>query len=816
MLRLSRVLKQYAETGALNEHVPIFGFVDDQAFLTKAGDVGVVLRVGGVDYECLASDEIDALTHRLEAALRLFDPQFRVYQYLFRRDDETIPHGEYANPVVAEAVRERIDYFRHRAARLHSVAIYYVILYQGFRHRSGLLQALARVVASPREGLKTLRAHFADRKQITFIRREIEQAHHLLLERAEAFVLQVSDFLGAVILSKQDAFQMLSRLLSCDPSKAERSRLLFDTHTDFFLASAEVACYGDHLRVDGRFVRVLTLKEPAPSSRPLMLKGLYTVDGNYHIVTEWRLCTPEESRSAIDQARRHFHNTKVSLAAQASSDPTKASRALVNRGNEAIVDRLGDLQIEMELEGKQLGQFTLTVVVYDEDPDRVRAMCAAFQEVFSERDGALLEERYNLQNAFFATLPGNDHFNLRQLVIKNDNYADSSFLFALDGGERVNKHLRGEYLAAFETQQGTPYFFNLHHQDLAHTFILGRTGAGKSFLLDFLLTHLQKYDPYTFVFEMGGSFAGIARLLGGAYVRVGRENAAFRINPFSLPGTKEDINFLFALMRVLLEGDGQYVLSADDEKDLYECLLSLYQVDAGLRTLSVLGSLLRRPLGARLHKWVRGGPYDFVFDNTEDTLTFSRFQCFDFEAMEDYPAVLGPMLFYILHRARTVIYDPALLAIFKCFVIDEFPRFLTHAVIPQYVLEALQTWRKKNAGILLAAHSPEDLRKSKILETIINSCPTKLFLANPTLDPELYGPHFQLNDTEIQLIRALAPKRQLLLKRPGMAKVLNLNVDRKAYWLYTNDPNDNVHREEAFRVHGFEHGLEVLAREQLQ
>src|SRR5205814_5936932 len=57
---------------------------------------------------------------------------------------------------------------------------------------------------------------------------------------------------------------------------------------------------------------------------------------------------------------------------------------------------------------------------------------------------------------------------------------------------------------------------------------------------------------------------------------------------------------------------------------------------------------------------------------------------------------------------------------------------------------------------------------------------------------------FHLNETEIDLIRALVPKRQFLLKTPEHAKVANLTVDRKSYWLYTNDPFDN--RSEERRV----------------
>jgi hypothetical protein len=41
MLRLSKIVKSYKETGALNEHVAIFGFLDEQVFLTKGGDVAL-------------------------------------------------------------------------------------------------------------------------------------------------------------------------------------------------------------------------------------------------------------------------------------------------------------------------------------------------------------------------------------------------------------------------------------------------------------------------------------------------------------------------------------------------------------------------------------------------------------------------------------------------------------------------------------------------------------------------------------------------------------------------------------------------------
>ena len=49
MLNLRKILKPYTETGALNEQINLYGFIDPHAFLTKSGDVGVILQVHGVD-----------------------------------------------------------------------------------------------------------------------------------------------------------------------------------------------------------------------------------------------------------------------------------------------------------------------------------------------------------------------------------------------------------------------------------------------------------------------------------------------------------------------------------------------------------------------------------------------------------------------------------------------------------------------------------------------------------------------------------------------------------------------------------------------
>jgi type IV secretory pathway VirB4 component len=80
-----RHLKPWKESASLNAQINLYGFWDATAFLTKSGDLGVVLRVGGVDYESLDTSEQEYAVKRLEAALKAFGPGFHVYQYLLKR-----------------------------------------------------------------------------------------------------------------------------------------------------------------------------------------------------------------------------------------------------------------------------------------------------------------------------------------------------------------------------------------------------------------------------------------------------------------------------------------------------------------------------------------------------------------------------------------------------------------------------------------------------------------------------------------------------------------------------------------------------------
>jgi type IV secretory pathway VirB4 component len=342
MLRLGRIFKNYQDTGALNAHVNLYGFVDDHIFLTKSGELGVILEVRGVDYECLDGTALDALTKRLESALKLFGEDYRLYQYLFKRNHPAIPHQFYGNPVVDAAIGNRIAHLESKSEKLFTLSIYYVVLLERSRSARSLGIVLAGIPKRPAHALRELQAWFSTQKQVVLLDRELMRAQSTLLQKVGSFLLQVADFLTIRLLDKHQAFRMLTQILNFAPHKLEHARLKHDTFLDYFVSASHLECHRAHLRVDDYFVKVLTLKEPSAHSFPLIFKRLLEVQANFYVVTEWKKQDPGATRRAIQAKRRHFHNTKRSFFSQVHLNDTAPQDALLDDWKESQVRELGE------------------------------------------------------------------------------------------------------------------------------------------------------------------------------------------------------------------------------------------------------------------------------------------------------------------------------------------------------------------------------------------------------------------------------------------------------------------------------------------
>ena len=812
MLNIRKVIKPWQEAGELNANINLYGFVADDVFMTKTGDLGMALECRGVDHESFDSDEQQYAVRRLESALKAFGEGFHIYQYLLKTNHPEIPFASYGDEVIDTAIDQRREYFEAKRDRLYKVEIVYVIMLEGSRSKTGLLAALKRFPSDREGAMREIKAQFSSSGTKVLLRKQIDADLQSLRSRVKNFIRHLADFMQIEVMDNQGQFTFFRRLLNFDPW-----RIAGSPHStqflDFQVVNSDVEAERDHLRVGDHYVRLLTMKEAITETRPMVLDQLLKIPASFHVVTEWTPMTTAKARKEVKTKRQHFNTAKKGMVATMREETTRERDELIDESKQADVQSLGDCMRALG-DGQTMGGMSFTVVLYGRELETVNRSVGDFAGIFSAADGILFAETYNQLNAFFATIPGNYVHNLRKLSLLNSNYADLSFLFTIHTGETTNAHLGTEYLAVLETDNETPYFLNLHNGEVAHTLILGMTGSGKSFLLCFLMMCLQKYLPTVFIFDIGASFQSLTEIFGGAYLNVGQESRDFTINPFSLPPTKENKEFLFSFLRVLIEGnDTRNPLDYSDKRKLWDAIERMDTVPAGQRTLTTLAGLIGDSLKNRLHRWTREGQYGFLFDNAEDTLSFSRFQTFNFAGWGDAPDVLEPLLFYVLHRATNEIADPAKLATFKAFLIDEAWSFLKNKVIREYVTAAQNTWRKHNAAMILATQSIKQLAEAGMLADIAESCPTKIFLYNPEMDRKVYAEAFHLNDTELELIADLVPPGEMLIRKAQSSKKVKLNVDSVSYWIATNNSRDNLKKRDYFTRYGVAEGIRQLAQD---
>ena len=169
-----------------------------------------------------------------------------------------------------------------------------------------------------------------------------------------------------------------------------------------------------------------------------------------------------------------------------------------------------------------------------------------------------------------------------------------------------------------------------------------------------------------------------------------------------------------------------------------------------------------------MSRWHGEGAWAKFFDGAgEDTLELADWQVIDLAGAAEHDDLCEAALFFLLERLRLALDDPAEAARVKLMVVDEAWRYLNDRAVLTYLAEAAKTWRKRNAALVLATQSAVDLTDTDGAQALLESLPTKLFLANPDL-PDGVQKTFRLNrHRDADHPRTPAQTRDVPAPRPG-------------------------------------------------
>ncbi len=766
------------DAGACADKIALLRFIDDITFETKLGDLGMILSLSGIDPDCRTDEVLNAFTRRYESAMRLFDDRFRVYSYIVKRSGATPPYREhYPTYAATAAVQRRVKALEARSASIYEIKLYLAVLYEGFRPQKKLLGTLQRATED--------------------VAGQAERALEILGGAVRSFQSLMDDLLTTEVLHEREARLFLRSLANYDPAHVTAFHLEPAGRLDATTIDSQIDVYADHLRVNDFFAKSISLKQLPGSTAPNLLIDLLAIDSDLIACTEWKPQSNLHMRRVIRAKQTGFDALFINLAALALHGRGVPKSELPRKHEvEAHYDSLGHCMQEIENRGNYFGAFASTVILIGKSLDRVRETVSQVVKVFGRWDASLIDERLNLFASWLSILPGNYRYTRRYQYLLNVNYADMALIWASYTGEKRNPHLKDEYLCTFETPDQQLFYFNGHVGGVCGIQILGAPESGKSFLTNYLIAQGQKYDPATMVLDIGHSYRDLVPEFGGSYFEISLKDQTARINPFSLPPTADNLEFLFYFVRLLVGHDPEAPLDdqAQEDRHIHGALEAIYALAPKDRRLQNLSLPAR--LYTRLKRWCDGGQYGHLFDNVEDTIRFSHFTAFEFQGMERALDALRPLSFYLQQRFDAIVYEPTQLKRLKLLVLDECWRWMLLSEMGPYMVEKLKTGRKYNLGNIFVTQSGLDAERAGYGALLNEACPMTLFLSNPKIQTATYRELFGLNEKQAERIVRQRPRQDVTISTPQYFKTVALRIDNDQDRLtYSNDPNSNQEKQ---------------------
>lgn len=771
----------FAKAGAACSIVPIARFVSNHIFALKGGGYGCLFALSGIDEEGLTDQELESQLRMIEGSLRGLPEGACLYQYTRVRAGFKLPRKQqYTNSAAQVFIDERLT-FLESSASFRRIDLHWCLTLE-----------LSNVKAFERKPLENTAA---------------TSRMLAALEKTAALLAgNLASSIGLRLLDKPSMFQFFSYLFNLE-DWAEWGQLRSDTTVDRQVVQNPVAWESDHLRIGRRYVQMYSLKTTPEASRPCLFADLLKLDCDSILCSTWRPKSTATARHEIDQQEKFISFFKVGVLSRvmAGKDTVSLDTGAGAKAANVAVDDLSE--VICSLDKKAQGEYSLRLLVATRSAAELHSIAPAVHRVFVEARAQIMEETLGNLSAFYAMFPGNGKFNVFPMWLGEDHHARLSSIFAPTIGHPHSEDLDNEYLNIFETRTGTPFFQDVYVDGVRVMLILGPTGSGKSVHGNMAIAHEQKYSGFTYIFDIGGSYESVVELYGGRVDRIGKDGP--RVNPFTLEPTESNIQFLYSFIKLLLTNGGAE-LEPEDDDVVHKAVQDMYLLDPGNRRLSNL--YLPKKLDRYLSKWVGRGVYSAIFDNVQDSLSFSRVQCFDFQGVNNaqYADLIEPLMVWLLRRINDVLFNPTNLGVPKHIVIEEIFSSMKNRQLLETALASIKTVRKNLGGVTMIGQSAEDLGANA--DSIVNSCTSFLFLRDATFNRKRYAELFKMNDQQLALFESLQDREALYMRRDGLTKVIRLNLDSRSYATFSTKPKDRVRRSRLIAKYGLTEGIARFAQ----
>jgi type IV secretion system protein VirB4 len=514
------------------------------------------------------------------------------------------------------------------------------------------------------------------------------------------------------------------------------------------------------------FGALLNIKEYPDGTHPGVLNGLKYLDFEYVITHSFSPMGRHDALKALERTK----GMMISSGDRAVSQIIELDQAMDQLTSGNFV----------------LGEYHFTIALYAPDQATLAQHIATTRAELSNAGFVSVKEDLAVTAAFYSQFPGNWKYRTRLANVSSLNFLGLSPLHNFASGKRDNNPW-GACVTTLQTVNGQPYYFNFHatlpgensfgEKAIANTMVIGKSGTGKTALINFLLSQIQKLDPAPtiFFFDKDRGAEIFVRACGGNYLSL-ENGQPTGFNPFHCERTEANIHFLSDLVKVLA---GKAVYTSREEEEIYRAVEAILDTPTHLRNMTNFQKSLPNMgddgLFIRLRKWTAGNSLGWVFDNPKDTIDLEKANIigFDYTEVLDNPEVRVPVVNYLLHRLDALIDGRRLI-----YVMDEFWKILDGGgALKDFAKNKQKTIRKQNGMGIFATQSPEDALGSDISAALIEQTATMILLPNPNASRKDYIEGLKLTESEYQVVIRLDERsRRFLVKQGHSSSVCQLDL----------------------------------------
>ena len=730
--------QRYEQAGSLADELPYWGWVDQRTLLTRPGGLVTLAELHPCGIAGCAPEDLD---HVLASWMRLLgqlDEDVRFSLIVTRRPVRADAVAEIGNERLPAAIfRSRADEIVRRSGELRFYAAWTL---------DTRLQEARQKGGAAASWLKRLTSN--GKAERLFMQESIARSSERLQRVVDASRGLVTDVCPSSVLDEEQATAVFGDMIN-RPGTVKPVHEGGALHWAWGLSHLEG--HRRHLTLDDEPLAIYSLLEPPPKATANILWELLMLRATWTYVWEWQGLSIGKARGIIRSAQKHHFSSRYSMMAHArGTEGTDA--ALVDSAAAAESAALGDALVELQTEGIPWGKLAASLSIHAPGP------AAARRARFLRGQNLHRPRHQNPARRLGAALdlvrpparPGGQPAVAEDARLGRNRTVLLSAIFSPARGEPLNRTTwkRRRWRRSKPAAEPSTTYDLFAGGDVGHSLVLGSTGTGKSFLLNFLLVHALRYNPRVCILDLGGSYRNLTQMLGGSYLRLDGAGGGTPLHPFTLPHGERTFEFLTGWITQLLKIGG-YNPTGDDTTDIRARIEDVYGIAENQRRMSSLVETLPPRMKAAMSRWTGTGQWGKIFDLAGEgkEIDGSDWQVVDLTGAKQFPDLVSAALTYCLERLRLELEQPDETARLKLMVVDEAWRFLSEPATATYLAEAARTWRKRNAALILATQSVSDVAGGSATEALIESIPNRLFLSIRDLTYEAAA-RLQLSDAE--------------------------------------------------------------------